>query len=272
MTTTPNVATDAISHTGGWSEGFWATEAPGAFQDKWHAILTARAKFLPKQAQIVGFRTQTYEIAGNKLMPLGASAGAYRYPGSVRFDCDQPQVTLRARATAQGAQNTASLYMRGIPDSWVFGGEYDPVDDANTLLSAYYRQLITKGAGFIGRNLNIGSVRVLNVIDLGGNSGSAITCNAAVPGVALNDFVRLIRVRDVNGKSIEGVYNVTNVNGAVITVRALSGRTVLAPSGLCRKDSLAFNTFGVIATQRITTKRVGSPFEKYRGRRSKRRV
>jgi len=264
----PNVAS---AHMAGWSEGFWLNANPSTQMPALRNVAQARAAFLPKQAAIVGYRIQSYDISGNKLTPIGSTAGSYRFGGSPRWDCDQPQVTLRASGSTAGGPNAAALYMRGIPDDWVAQGEYAPFDDTNTLLQFYYDRLIAVAAGFIGRNLSVGGQRVFNIADNGPGAGSVINMQGPIAGLALGDFVRFVRVVADNKAPVEGTFAVSNINVNAITVRGLQGVVLTRPSGTCRKDSLTFLAWNRIETKRITTKRVGAPFEKYRGRRSKQR-
>ena len=235
------------------------------------SLAQARAAFLPTQAAIVGYRVQSYDLTGNKVTPIGSTAGSYRFGGSPRFACDLPQCTLRASGSTAAGPNAAALYMRGIPDEWVTLGEYAPADDWNTLLQFYYDWLIRLSAGFIGRNLSVGGQRVFNIADNGPGAGSVINMQGPIAGLAVGDFVRFIRVIADNKEPVEGSYAVSAVNGNAITVRGLQGVVLTRPSGTVRKDSLTFLAFNRIDTKRITTKRVGGPFEKYRGRQSKRR-
>jgi len=270
MTTNPAFRNAAIPHTSGWSESFWSAIEPADIQREWHEVGLKRAAFLPKQAAIVGFRSQRFDIAGNKLIPGGAQSGAYLYQSSPRWECDQPQATLHISGRAQGTQNTASLYCRGIPDDFIDGGEFAPFDDFQTRLNMYFRALQTANAGFIGRNLQNGAVRVVSLVDGQGIADSVLTTQDPIPGAAVNLNIRLNRVYDVLKRPVQGSYVISAINGNAYSLRGLKGHTVTTPSGLVRLDSLAFQQFGAFAVGRITVRKVGSPFEKYRGRRSKR--
>lgn len=270
LTTSPQVRNVAIPHTAGWSESFWSAIEPANIVQLWHNVGLKRAAFLPKQAAIVGFRQQKYEIDGNKLIPGGASAGAYLYQSSPRWDCDQPQATLHIAGRADGTQNTASLYLRGIPDDFIYGGEYWPHDDFNVKVNEFFRSLLGAGAGFIGRDLTRGAVRVLGIVDAGQANDAAITTDAPIPGAVVNSFIRLNRVYDSLKRPVQGTFSVSAINGNVYSVRGLKGFTVTNPSGLVRVDALAFQRFAAFTVGRATVRKVGGPFERYRGRRSKR--
>jgi hypothetical protein len=120
--------------------------------------------------------------------------------------------------------------------------------------------------GFIGRDLAQASVRVLKI------AVNLITLEA-IPGtgLAIGDFIRLHRVFDDNNLPVKGAFVVTAIAANIITVQGLNA-TVTEPSGTLRRDLLTFFNYGAIAPIRAVVKKVGRPFEQYRGRRSKTRA
>lgn len=266
VTTTPTDLTKARAHTGGWSESFWTTLNPVGFEPAWLTQQTKRALLLPSSAAIVGFRTQQYTIAGNKLLPGGSTSGRQNMPGALGSSADLPQVALMLNAAANGAPNNARMILRGMPDPVMVGGEYQPAPFFSALVTQFCNSMIGFNFGFIGRDLSQASVRVLKI------ANNVITVDQLPgTGLAVGDFIRFHRVYDSGGNPVKGDYVVSTIAGNDITVAGLAV-VVTKPSGTLRRDLLTYLPFGNLYPVRAVVKKVGRPFEQYRGRRSKTRV
>jgi len=268
LSTAPNNLSQARVHVGGWSESFWTFLNPNVFNPLWARQQAARSLMLPQTAAIVGYRTQAYTIVGNKLIPGGATSGRQTTTGRLGNVTDLPQVSLQASCAANAAPNSSRLTFRGIPDIQMQGGEYQPDPTFAGFFTLMANQLIGNNFGFVGRDLLQASVRILAI------AGNSITLSS-IPGtgLAVGDFVRLHRVIDPAGFPVIGVFNVLTINNTtgVITVQGLNAN-VTEPSGTLRRDLLNYYTFASITPIRAVVKKVGSPSERYRGRRSRRRV
>lgn len=265
LATTPTDLTKASVHVGGWSESFWTLLNPSAYNPLWFVQQQKRANLLPSSAKVVGFRTQVYTISGNKLLPGGATSGRQNLPGSLGSSADLPQVALMLNCSAQGAPNQSRMILRGMPDPIMIGGEYQPFPAFSGLVTQFVNSMIGFNFGFIGRDLSQASVRVLKI------AANIITVEAIpATGLAVGDFVRLHRVFDVNGLPVKGAFVVTAIAGLNINVQGLNA-TVNDPSGTLRRDLLTFLPYQSISPIRAVVKKVGRPFEQYRGRRSKTR-
>lgn len=266
LTTVPLQPTYATSHIGGWSESFWSSDAPAAIDARWLEQQRKRAGLLPATATIVGYRTQEYLIAGNVLVPGGATSGRQLMPGRNALGTDIPQMALMLQQRAAGAPNTARMTLRGIPDLAVGGGEYNPTGNFTAALSLYKKSMVGQNMGFVGRDLSQALVRV-NAID-----GAIITVSAIpATGLVVGDFVRLNRVHGNDGKPIKGAFRVVQIAGLQLTVQNLTG-ALSKPSGSLRRDALQYFPMQSLTEIRVVVKKVGRPFEQYRGRRSKRRA
>lgn len=274
LTTAPTIRAAATARTAGWSESFWTQGDPAVFNNLLPAVRTARATFLPTQASIVGSRSQTYTISGNKLIPGGTSSGGLLYPGNFGYQCDIPNMNLEIPVQGLGVPNKSRLNLRGIPDQFVVTGEFSPNRDFLVAMQAFFDALRVGGltAGFVGRNLTVGSVRVTMFKPAAGANPAQVTTDAAIPGFADGSFLRFHRCYDDQGNPIKGSFVATSAGGNVYNLQNGPSQTLSRPSGLIRVDSLQFIPFGSFSIGEIGTRKVGRPFRGFRGRRSKTRV
>ena len=266
VTTNPTNRGFANPHSGGWSESFWTNANQSGAIAFVNAIAQNRASTLPSQASAFGYRVQNFTIVGNKLLPGGAVTGKVQFAGNATYSTDVPQMALMVNFSTSGGINNTRPVLRCLPDSVVSGGEYQPDQGFNNLMAAYLNFIsIANGVGWVGRDLSLGSVRVIAF-----NAG-VLTVSAAIPGVGVGDFVRLNRVYSTLGFPVKGAYQVTAINGVNYTLGNPPNATVIAPSGTARKDALLFFDINNGVPNRAVVRKVGRPFEQYRGRRSKRR-
>jgi hypothetical protein len=273
ITTNPANKVSASPHSGGWSESFWlngSTFLPAGWQ-KWAAV---RAAMLPSTASVIGFRVQTYTIAGNKLLPGGSSVGKLNVPGTTLYTSDLPQCALELSFSLAGATNSIRSRLASIPDEQISQGEYQPTGPFMAAVQAYIAFVVGTGGGqpFAGvvRNLSLASARVFSL------AGTTLTI---APGSTLNapgQYVRFHRVYDDNGNPVKGSYLVTaavvGANNTVLTLAQNLGQTITKPNGLVREDLLTVQNINAGTVGRALVRKIGRPFASYRGRRSKQRV
>jgi hypothetical protein len=274
LTTIATVPAFGVSRTGGWSEGFWVNGDPNVFLPLWSSVQIARARMLPAQASIVGTRAQAYTISQNKLLPGGTSSGTVLVPGNPAYPCDVPQMNYELPVSGSGVPNSSRLMLRGIPDQFVTTGEFAPTRAFGSAIQAYIDALRQNGfaAGWIGRNLVNGAVRVISYKPPVGANPGLLTTDAPIPGFANGNFVRFHRVRDDAGNPVKGSFSASSIGGNQYNLATGPAQTVTQPSGTIRLDQLAFINYGTFNTGEITVRKVGKPTKGFRGRRSKSRV
>lgn len=265
-TSQPVNPAQAIPHTAGWSESVWTSLNATAYDPLWTIWATKRALLLCGAAAIIGYRAQVYTISGNKLLPGGSSSGRWLLPGVVANGADIPQAALSISGGTNGAPNTSNLLIRGIPDIFITGGEFNPTPAYNAALTAYANSLKGNNFGFPGRDLSQPSGRVIsyaaNVLTLDGNIG----------GAELTGWIRFHRCYDNAGNPVKGTYQIAGINLNVYTLSRGPLQVVNNPSGTARIDLIAYYPYSSFATGRIGVKKVGRPLQGYRGRRSKARI
>jgi len=264
LTTDPLRRDIAASHAGGWTESVWSEFVIDFGNAGTIQRLRSRAALLPNQASIQGFRVQTYTISGNRLLPGQSTSGRLQLEGALG-DCDLPQCSLELGIVGLTPPMSTRYVIRAIPDEYIAKGEFwapNPgILNLINLFSAGWLQ--GQGTGWVGRDLTLAPVRIINV--LAGN----LTTDAAIPGFANNDFIRFSRAYDVDGTPVTGAWRATlNVNGTY-TLQNFDADTIIDNSGTVRKDALRFTGYGNYTIGRALVRKIGRPSQTYRGRRSR---
>lgn len=266
IATNPGDRSAASPHIAGWSESWWTITPIDPTADYITSLASKRAALLPAQGSVIGYRLANYTISGNRLLPTGSSTGKLQYPGNPTRPTDLPQVALEMSGSSSGVANTSRFVLRGIPDEMMVGGEYQPSGAFKGSVTVFSNELIMRAWAFLARDLTQPNVKVLSA------AGGVLRVEAST-GAALNDYVRFRRVYDDDNVPISGAFRVTNVadGGLTLTLSNFT-RVVTVANGTVRKDLLALQLFRTINPSRAVIKKVGRPFESYRGRQSKRRA
>lgn len=263
LTTAPTDREAASAHSAGWSESWWRAGTINSDAPEIRALAQRRAILLPAQGSIIGFRLANYTLSGNKIVPGGTKTGKFQYPGAQAMSTDLPQVALEMSGLTAGGPNTSRFTLRGIPDSQMLFGEFQPNSAFRSQLTRFENTLISDGWGFLGRDLTSPVAQVQSI------AAGVLTTNAGM-GVAVGDYVRLLRVFDTSGKSVQGSFRVTAVAGGnQYTLAGIGNGVTVLNSGNARKDLVSIFTFRDVNASRAVVRKVGRPFESYRGRRSK---
>jgi hypothetical protein len=267
MVTDPEDLTVAQPHSGGWSEGTWVDFNITSSDVRIRQWATKRAVLLPLEAAIIGFRIARYTISGNKLLPAGTATGKFLYPGNSRYRTDLPQVGLEFSAKTANGPNTSRFVLRCIPDQFMVRGEYQPdaaFKRAVTEFTNGHASGFENSFGFIGRDLSLASARVLSI------QGGVVQLDGPIGAVGGTDWMRLNRVYDIDGKPVKGTFRIESIAaGNLYTVTGLAGVSANA-SGTARVDKVKYFDYSEVVPTRAVVKKVGRPFEAYRGRGSKR--
>jgi hypothetical protein len=255
--------TTAAVHTGGWSESFWQAGDPGNMVELARELAQKRAALMPGNSSIIGFRTANYSIVANKLVPGGSSTGNFQFPGVATLSQDLPQVALQMSATSTVGQNKSHFVLRGMPDDIMNGGEYQPNSAYKAIMTRWVTQVLGAQWGFIGRNLNLPSLRIISII------GGVMITDGLV-GAAVGDYIRVRRCFNDAGAPVKGSFRVTAIAAGPSYTLALFPNVTVQQSGTARLDQVAFNQFASLTVARAVVRKVGRPFGQYRGRASKR--
>jgi len=265
ITTDPANRAAASPHTGGWSESFWHASDLASSDGKITVLTQRRAALLGRQGSIVGFRLQHASFAGPRIKPAGSSTGKLQLPGVASRDTDMPQAALEMGGTAVGKPNSSRFSLRGIPDDMITKGEYQPVDGYSALVDQFETALVGGGWSFLGRDLSKPTFRVMGIV------GNVLTLDA--PGIytSANSWARLMRVVNDDGKLVSGSWKIQASSGNTVDLIGYDKGDVSKPSGQAREDAVVLCQFATVKPARTVARKIGRPFESYRGKQSKNR-
>ena len=286
MTTDPLNREAASPHSGGWTEGHWLADPPVVGGNGLYNWAYFRSMMLPTEVDIVGYRVAAFTIDHNRLIPGGVSSFRGRWPGNATYETiDLPQNGLMFGAGVSGQPSAVRFTVRGLPDNQISRGEYQPtpgyVGTVNRFMSMLRGVVVAGGLPFPGvqwgsivRNkVLFPSVRVLSIAQPVVPALNGTIVVGAGGNFTAGGFVRLRRVRNDSGVPISGAFLITNVAGTVLTVSGLPTNAVVTrPNGLAYQEELTFAPYNSVQPSRAVVRKIGSPPEKYRGRRSKRRT
>jgi hypothetical protein len=163
---------------------------------------------------------------------------------------------------AKAAVNRRRISLRGIPDSKVVGGGYVRTAAFSAAVADFYKNL--DGYSFPGHDKSVPGAKVL-VVDANGRA----TLDRPVP-FALNTPVRITRIKEAGSAEIRHFSSVITAQPAPTVVQLDPNRAVVIGLG-GRMDSDVVLYFLVdpdeVPVPKITTRKVGRPFDSYRGRR-----
>jgi hypothetical protein len=272
VTTEVVIPTVAAAHSGGWTESLWTGGNSYISIPDQNALITARARLLPKQASIVGIRQGLYTISGNKLLPQGTSGRKTVKAGLDGYNVNLPQDSLELSGTSATTINSNRFRIGCLPDEVVQKGEFAP----NTFYTFYlneYMALLAAGANawsFICRKLSNPTARVMSITP-GLNATATIVVSAPLTPTAGTSYLRLHRVYDNVNEPVKGAFLVTTVNSPTsYVISGYSGGTVVDPSGTTRIDEIILVPYGLVTVSRAVVKKIGRPSSSYRGRASNR--
>lgn len=261
----PTNLTDAAAHKGGWSESVWVS-GDNVNIAAIRELANLRANLLPKTCRVIGYRTQVYTLVGGHFRAGGSSTGDLGYSGNPSYDCDLPQVSLSIKAKGAGTPNNRRFSLRGIPDDQMKFGEYQPTSAFKGNLTRFLRSLTDGTWSFPARDLTLATYGVMSVVN-------GVLVTDIDSAFAAGEWVRFLRVKDENGAPVQGVWRINAItNNNNYGLQGFDHSIIVGQSGRVRKDSFTMVTIANADVGRAGVKKIGSPFEKYRGRSSKRRA
>ena len=271
MTTDPGVGSAALAHAGGWSESHWINGDLLPSNAIISNLLTARAWLLPKTGAIVGYRVGTYTLDGAKVIPSGAQTVRRKISGNPAEVTDVPNMALTIAGTGSTLANATRFAIKCVPDRLVVGGEYVADPNWTTLLNTYLGLLTRNSWGFVGRDAGATSKRVKAI----SNGKLTLFSNASL--YVIGTWLSFSRVVDSSGNMVRGTYQIADRIDTVgqesqyVMIGLDPSIVVSKPSGSVKSVVLSFNGYSNLNAVRIGVRKIGAPFEKYRGRASKRR-
>jgi len=244
---------------GGWTESVYDDNLTSANTATFPKLMARRAALLPDTGLIVAQRWQNLDPVGPATITL------QRYPGS-SGPCDYPSLSLLCRFVGEGVRNSRPYYLRAVPDAMITRGEYTP--DAN-----FRRRVnvwISEMGGWNFKAQDLGN-QVLDIIGI--EADGTFTLAGDLVGLAANSRVKVFRTTVLlTERQVGGYFWVTQPTPT--SYKLVNWPHGESAGGTMRLANYIYpnipNADGG-TTGRIVTKKVGRPFEQFRGRQSNRR-
>lgn len=247
------------SRTAGDSESYYdvlSEPKPAAFDD----LCIKRAQMLPRGCAIVGQRIQKVDPNG----PASTNAKFFPGPSYATNTADIPQMALRMSFIAGDGFNKITKTLRLIPDSQVIEGEYSPSTAFRNAVMAFGNQLVVGQWCFRAVDKANPNIPLLSI------AANGAVVSVVAHGLNVNDKVIITRGKDSAGRAHRIDGRVISVTDA-LTFQVYPGPQVALTGGYSRKKVIVYPVVSSTEVGRITTHKVGRPFDGYRGRASKRR-
>lgn len=261
----------------GWKESYWAdgnsiSAAQNLFQGvaRINSPVSRRIMLLPRTVGVLkACHYQQYDIAdGVELVAIGpAKIVQVNAFGSAALLSDVPQMSLQVNfGLKDGHPQRIKHTVAGIPDSQVVDGEGSFSRDMRGRLRSFIDSLDSAFGSVIVNKLAGTSRRIKSIDDAG-----VITGVQPIAGIAAGSLVDLLRVRGADGLQYGGTYRVTAAAGGTITIQGWEGGDTTG--GSLREHFLTFAGFDKAKSnfKRSVIRKVGRPFDQFRGRASNRR-
>lgn len=257
------------AHIGGWSESIWyagsdltalwnqLTVGPSGGVN-W-GLLQVRADLMTDNATIVGVRLYSGGSGKGNFRAI-----AYRglYPSSV---AEIPQMAVLGYLGVTGSTRAKRLTIRGIPDEMAKGGEFTPTSDYATRLSNYGAAL--GGFASFTKDDNAG-LAILTI-----SAAGVVQLNGVPPTWGVGIGVQIRSALNASGIRVGGKFACTAVNtpSNQFTIAGWVEGACTGGNALVPVSSIKGIVGNSLTISRLVQRKVGRPFEQYRGRRSKRR-
>lgn len=272
QTTTPGSSVPSIglggrAHEGGWTESWMSSSSDLTTTLNFlfgsggvgHGLLQTRATLLPNGASVIGVRLYAGGAGKGALYPAG-------FPGTTGTLGNVQSALLCAAPS--GTQPSVRRFRIGcIPDEQVANGEFNPTYAYASALYNYFSFL--SNFGWNG-NTSVPVYQVFNI------SAAGLVTQVPNSVFAVGQIVTISGSVDSGGVRRGGKFLVSqtgpNLNQFTITgwtFGATTGGTASQPAKGFSPVGGGGATFPEVV--RIVARKMGRPFEMYRGRRSRRR-
>jgi len=251
---------------GGWSETWYCDDTIANVRANFAAVCQVRARMLSNAAAIIG---QRYQVLGS-----GSQTGVQVFPGRAGVPADVPQMGLMLTVPGKDVPNIRRFTLRGIPDAIVVEGEYSPTAAFSTALTQFFGALGRGGFAMRGRDRATPPTQVISVVPtvVAGNTFGTFTLGTPLT-FAVGTKLKFVRTRDIYGRTVDGEFLVTTATDSTHGVVSLwdfgdvNGGEVRV-SGAPIFPEIESSAFAV---GRIVVRKVGRPFNQYRGKASAKR-
>jgi hypothetical protein len=243
---------------GSWSETWYRDGAASEIVAPINDWIKRRCAMLPSVAGCNGYRVQ---LVGGR----GEITRNY-VPGNITTEQDIPQMALNCSCKGSGTQNVKTFQMRGIPDGNVIEGDFQPTAAFNTAFNQFGGQLAGSQFRFKAKDLTKPKVRIVSV-----TAGGEFTLNGDMD-FAVGDFLQVLKCTNTVGDTVKGEFYVQTRTTARTGTFLNWAHGIVTLKGEMRLVAYIYPLVqsGTVKAVYITTRKVGRPFDLYRGRASNR--
>lgn len=253
--------TSSFTRSAGFSESWYTTQPFST------SLITAmvnlaqlRAALLPQTGTIVGFRFQDTD----GITSSASISQPVALPGTAGSVTDVPSIGVKVQLNSTGGgANRKQMILRAVPDENIIAGSFKPVPAYRTALTNYLSELVSHPWQWKGRDLAQTSYPILTI------DAAGLYQLAAASVIPDNTMVQVLRTTNSAERRKGGFYL-----NKVLT--PLTGTFLGWNHGPCTKGR--FRAAGIVfpgpagfvtpPVGRAVSKKVGRPFEQYRGRKS----
>lgn len=247
----------------GWSESWYKDGTLAQVRTAMevdNGLAQRRANLFPQNYLVAGLRY-------TQVVPPGASISIDKvFPGQLEVASDFPNLAYKFRVLASNLLNSRSVILRSVPDAAVVFGRYKPSVNRDTALTNFQSELA--GWQFKAQDLSFNTFKILSI----NNTGLVTT--KLPSGIAPGQEVTILRSHNSTTTAlVHGIFGVLAVPSA--TTIQLAGDWTLGAcvGGTIRRYAIIYPSiqFTEYVTPNITSKKVGRPFDLFRGRAAVRR-
>lgn len=249
-----------VTHSFGFSEGYLTST--GDFNNEVAFLRNGfgpkRAAILPPSTRIIGARF--YQPGGGRAVPVALSL-----PGTSNITGLANKAVLCTSNNANAAV-ARKWWVHNVPDAQVVGGEFRPSNFFASRFVAYLDEIAQASWLGLVRSNNIAVVTI--------DAAGLVTCPSA-HSFNVGQFVTLTKTLLSSGQKFGGLFRVSTVGPLSSQLTLLDWDQGAATGGnmfLKTTQAYVIGASGRPIVNRAGTRRVGRPFDLYRGRSSRRRV
>jgi len=258
LLTKPSTIGAPIRRVAGWSESWYVEGTASESQiTAFNQLCRLRANLLGIGGRVKGQRFQQVD-------PAGPSTSFGRvYISTAHSNTDTPNMALQIVVRGTGLVNVRRAHLRGIPDDSVEEGEYSPTQEFANNLATF--KLALSNFRFRAKDQSQPKVIIDSI-----SAAGIVTTSAAIL-LAVNDYVDIIGTTTTLGSLFRGRFQVKAAPDAThFTLYKWPG--LVCTNGKAQKFVAIYPGFlnTNILTNKISSRRVGRPFDQFRGRASRR--
>ncbi len=255
------------ARSAGFSESYYQNVPidSSTLKNDWNLLAIARAALMPQNVRIIGSRFHQVDPVG------GSRQYDNVYVGTNSLQNDLPQVALQWTVRSLNTPNQRSLILRGMPDARIVTGEYSPSAAFNAALIGFFNEL-RRAWSFRAIDRTVLPVKIITITDAG------LMTTATPHGLSAGDNVNVMTTNsgDFGHESYTAfVVSAPTPTTANIALRGIRDVIRASTGGRARKAGIIYPLFSITDPEIVTpvaiTRKVGAPFRKFRGRRTKKR-